>query len=149
MDNFNIWGTPKKRGKNKEPNIFGGGLDFGLAPPKKQINPFGDGIGFGFGLQEGKKMRVKRTIVKSKVKKEPEKHKRTNFKADFNHFMEIQKEKCAYPKCEKLHSVRQKVHSIKDLDHKIPVKLWELKKKHGNVNMRSNLQLICPSYHQH
>ena len=114
MDDFNIWKSSKKGGK-KQPNIFGGSLDF------------------GFGSAE----------------EDSEEIKRTNFKADFNHLMEIQKEKCVYPKCKKLHGKRQKVHSLRDLDHKIPVKLWELKKKKGNVNMRSNLQLLCPGCHRH
>ena len=75
--------------------------------------------------------------------------KRTNFKADFNYLMEKQDGKCAYPKCKKLHGMILKVDSIRDLDHKIPVKLWELMKKQGNVNMRSNLQLLCPGCHRH
>ena len=98
-------------------------------------NRKGNNIFGGFGLSSSEKY--------------SEEIKRTNFKADFNHLMEIQKGKCAYSKCNKINGKRQVVHSIRDLDHKIPIKLWELMKKKGNVNMRSNLQLLCPGCHRH
>ncbi len=50
MTEYNILGQSiggKKKGKNKEQNIFGSGLDFGLTLPKKQKNPLN--VGFGFG----------------------------------------------------------------------------------------------------
>ena len=114
MGDFNIWGSSKKSEK-KQPNIFGGSLDFGIGSAGENSDEI----------------------------------KMTNFKADFNYLMEIQKGKCVYPKCEKLHGKRQNVHSLRDLDHKFSVKLWELTKKKGNVNMRSNLQLLCPGCHRH
>jgi len=73
--------------------------------------------------------------------------KRTRFKADINYLMERQKGKCASKNCVKYNGKKQSVHSISNLDHIIPIKLWELMKKKGDVNMRSNIQLLCPNCH--
>jgi len=68
--------------------------------------------------------------------------------ADFTYLWEKQKGLCANKKCRSLHGKRQKVTTTKDIDHIYPVKLWELKEKEGNVNTRSNLQLLCPDCHR-
>jgi 5-methylcytosine-specific restriction endonuclease McrA len=68
--------------------------------------------------------------------------------ADFTYLWEKQKGLCANKKCKSLHGKRQKVTTTKDIDHIYPVKLWELKEKEGNVNTRSNLQLLCPDCHR-
>jgi len=72
---------------------------------------------------------------------------RQTFKADFTYLMTIQKGKCASKDCLKYNGKKQDVHSIRNLDHIISVKLWSLMKKKGNVNMRSNIQLLCPNCH--
>ena len=109
---------------------------FGTKKPKKSKKEQGLFTGgFDFGLDS--------------LKEEVNEVNRTKFKADFNYLMLKQKNKCTYPKCKRLHKIKQDVHSIKDLDHKIPIKLWQLMKKQGDPNMRSNLQLLCPGCHQH
>jgi 5-methylcytosine-specific restriction endonuclease McrA len=94
----------------------------------------------------GKKLvKRKKTTKKTTKKKEIKRH---IFTADFNHLMDTQKGKCANKNCAKYHGVRQQVTTIKDIDHKFPIKLWELQEKKGDPNARSNLQLLCTGCHR-
>lgn len=92
----------------------------------------------------------KKTIKKKTIKKSPKKEglKRKVYAADFNKLMDKQKGKCANKNCAKFHGVKQSVTTIKDIDHKIAIKLWELKKKEGDPNRLSNLQLLCTGCHR-
>ena len=95
--------------------------------------------------------KIKISDIEKKLEKRPTKKveiKRRTFKADFYYLMEKQKGLCAYKKCAELHGRRQPVTTTRDIDHKIPKKLWELKGKKGNFNARSNLQLLCPDCHR-
>lgn len=113
--------------------------------PRK--NPFLiEPIDFGFG---SKKKTVRKKPKKKTTKKQRKKLVRRTFTADFNYLIEKQKGWCANPQCAKRNRVKQKVHSLRDLDHKFPIKLWELMKKSGNPNARSNLQLLCPNCHRY
>jgi len=79
---------------------------------------------------------------------EPEPLKRKTYSADFYNLMEKQNHLCADPLCAKRHGKKQTVNSMRDMDHIIALKLWELMKKKGNVNEFSNLQLLCPGCHR-
>lgn len=81
-------------------------------------------------------------------RREREPLKRKTYSADFYDLMEKQNHLCADSKCSKRHGRRQSVNSTRDMDHKFPIKLWELMKKKGNVNDISNLQLLCPGCHR-
>lgn len=81
-------------------------------------------------------------------KKTKKKTKRRVFKDDFNKLMDKQKGLCANKNCAKHHGTRQKVTTTRDIDHIIPIKLWELKGLKGNPNRLSNLQLLCPDCHR-
>lgn len=94
---------------------------------------------------------TRKTTRQQKTTKKPTKKKalkRKVFTADFNYLMEKQKGLCANKNCAKLHGKRQPVTTTRDIDHKYPIKLWELKGKEGNPNIRSNLQLLCPDCHR-
>lgn len=94
---------------------------------------------------------IRKTTRRQKTTKKPTKKKalkRKVFTADFNYLMEKQKGLCANKNCAKLHGKRQPVTTTRDIDHKYPIKLWELKGKEGNPNVRSNLQLLCPDCHR-
>lgn len=94
----------------------------------------------------GKKpTRRRKTTKKATKKKEIKRHV---FTADFNYMMDKQKGKCANKNCAKYHGVRQRVTTTKDIDHKFPIKLWELMGKKGDPNARSNLQLLCTGCHR-
>jgi 5-methylcytosine-specific restriction endonuclease McrA len=105
--------------------------DFGIKPIRFQ-NPM---------LNQQSKPRKKRKLISKPLKRKVS-------AADFNYLMDKQKGFCANKKCRSLHGKRQRVTTTKDIDHKYPVKLWELKSKEGNVNTRSNLQLLCPDCHR-
>lgn len=68
--------------------------------------------------------------------------------ADFYYLMDKQKGLCADKKCANRHGKRQKVSTTRDIDHKYPIRLWELSGKKGNVDARSNLQLLCLECHR-
>ncbi len=94
---------------------------------------------------------IKKPTRRRKATKKPTKKKtlkRKVFTADFNYLMDKQKGKCANKNCAKYHGVRQQVTTIKDIDHKFPIKLWELMEKKGDHNARSNLQLLCTGCHR-
>ena len=92
---------------------------------------------------EPTKRRKKRT-----KKKKVERH---TYRIDRKELLLKQKGMCAYKRCPQLHEgrKRQSVTVNSHLDHKISVKLWELKGLDGNVNKPSNLQLLCPTCHEH
>lgn len=50
MADFDIWGNPAKK-KKKEQNIFGGSIDLGFKPKRKQQSP----LNIGFGLPQQNK----------------------------------------------------------------------------------------------
>ena len=103
-----------------------------------QIKP----IDWGFGRKRKRKPATKK-------KKLIQQFKRKVYTIDFYYLMQKQKGLCANRDCAKLNRVRQPVSSFRDIDHKIPIRLWELMRKSGNPNARSNLQLLCPSCHRY
>ncbi len=74
--------------------------------------------------------------------------KRKTFTDDFYKLMDEQNKLCADPLCSKRHGKRQSVSTTRDLDHKFPIKLWDLMNKKGDHNDISNLQLLCPDCHR-
>lgn len=112
--------------------------DFGgvFGKPKK--------IDFGFNLY-GSGSRKRKVKIKKK-RKEP--LKRKTYTADFYDLMDKQNKLCADPLCSKRHGKRLSVSTTRDLDHKFPIKLWELIGKKGDPNNISNLQLLCPDCHR-
>jgi len=95
----------------------------------------------------GRKTTKRKRTNKKKTTKKKE-LKRKVYVAYFNYLMDKQRGLCANKNCAKYHGVRQKVTTIKDIDHKFPIKLWELMGKKGNPNARSNLQLLCTGCHR-
>jgi len=90
----------------------------------------------------------RRRRKKSTKKKKVERH---TYRIDRKELLLKQKGMCAFKRCPQLHAGRrrQSVTVNSHLDHKIPVRLWELKDLKGNVNTPSNLQLLCPTCHEH
>jgi 5-methylcytosine-specific restriction endonuclease McrA len=101
-----------------------------------------------FGVSKkrvAKKKSVKKKATKKKIKA---KLVRKTYTHDFNDLHLKQKGWCANPGCAKINRIKQKVTTLKDLDHKFPIKLWEIMDKKGDPNNLKNLQLLCPSCHR-
>ncbi|MBI2664225.1 HNH endonuclease [Candidatus Woesearchaeota archaeon] len=121
MDDFNIWGTPSKKKKKKQDNIFGGGFDLSLGPKRGRTkNPLDFGVGLGPSRQ-----------------KETERDTRRAFsQTQRNEIWDRQKGKCAGSHCGHKPLLRSATH----YDHIIP---WEK----GGKTVVSNGQALCPTCH--
>lgn len=97
--------------------------------------------------REGKMLRGASRSRSSSAKVEL---KRRTFKTDRDKLLIIQRGWCANKDCAKLNNgARQRVYTEKDIDHKIPLKIWELMSKSPKkFNDISNLQILCPRCHR-
>tara|TARA_Y100000031_G_C8040233_1_gene301343 strand:+ start:18 stop:605 length:588 start_codon:yes stop_codon:yes gene_type:complete len=119
---------------------------FGNPIKKRNTNLFGISS-FGLDSSPKRKKTKKKTVTRKKII--VKKHKRKVYAGDFKELHFKQNGLCANPHCAKLNKVKQDVTAIKDLDHIISIRLWELMDKSGDPNNIKNLQLLCKNCHDY